>query len=326
MRNSFAKEVTQLAKTDNRVVLLSGDIGNKLFDDFKKVDLLRFYNCGVAEANMMGVAAGMALSGFRPIIYTITPFTTTRCFEQIRVDVCYHQAPVIIVGTGSGLSYAELGPTHHSLEDMAILRTLPGMCVLAPCDATELRFMLRAALQQTNPVYIRIGKKGEPNIHSQLGDLQIGKVVLVREGEDIALLSAGTVMPEVLKAADLLQEKGISAEVISFHTIKPLDDDYLQSASKRFKLLVTVEEHGLIGGLGGAIAEWCARQANDNANTDAVADANANHRFNACGLVSIGTPDEFMHEVGSQEYARQKFGLCAESIAARVLSRCSYGI
>lgn len=303
MRNSFAKEITQLAKIDDRVVLLSGDIGNKLFDDFKQVDALRFYNCGVAEANMMGVAAGMALSGFRPIVYTITPFTTTRCFEQIRVDVCYHQAPVIIVGTGSGLSYAELGPTHHSLEDMAILRTLPGMCVLAPCDATELRCMLRTALQQSNPVYIRIGKKGEPNIHSQLDDLQMGKVIVVREGADVALLSAGTVMPEVLKAADLLQAKNISAEVVSFHTIKPLDDDYLQKASKRFKLLVTVEEHGLIGGLGGAIAEWCGRQSH------------------ACGLLNIGTPDEFMHEVGSQEYAREKFGLSAESIAARVAER-----
>src|ERR1044071_3901343 len=184
MRNAFADEVTQLARTDQRVVLLSGDIGNKLFDDFKQVDPQRFYNCGIAEANMMGVAAGMALSGFRPIIYTITPFTTTRCFEQIRVDVCYHEAPVIIVGTGSGLSYAELGPTHHSLEDMAILRTLPGMCVMAPGDATELRLALRAALQQGRPVYIRIGKKGEPNIHAQTPTLEIGKVVTVCEGKD----------------------------------------------------------------------------------------------------------------------------------------------
>jgi transketolase len=160
MRNAFADEITELAAIDKRVVLLSGDIGNKLFDNFKKIDKNRFYNCGVAEANMMGVAAGMALSGLRPIIYTITPFTTTRCFEQIRVDVCYHRAPVIIVGTGSGLSYAELGPTHHSLEDMAILRTLPGMCVLAPCDVFELRAALRVALQQDRPVYILIGKKG----------------------------------------------------------------------------------------------------------------------------------------------------------------------
>lgn len=303
MRNAFAKEMTQLAQNDARLVLLSGDIGNKLFDDFKKVDPARFYNCGVAEANMMGVAAGMALSGFRPVIYTITPFTTTRCFEQIRVDVCYQQAPVIIVGTGSGLSYTELGPTHHSLEDMAILRTLPGMCVLAPCDANELRLMLRAALQQNNPVYIRIGKKGEPNIHSNLTNLNIGEAIVVEEGQDIALLAAGTLMPEVLKAATILKQHGLSTEVVSFHTIKPLDTHYLASVAKRFKLIVTIEEHGLIGGLGGAVAEWCAQHASFGK------------------LLCFGTPDDFLHEVGSQEYARDKFGLVGEKIAERVLSR-----
>jgi transketolase len=303
MRNAFAKEITQLAQSDPRVVLLSGDIGNKLFDEFKQVDQDRFYNCGVAEANMMGVAAGMALSGFRPIIYTITPFTTTRCFEQIRVDVCYHQAPVIIVGTGSGLSYAELGPTHHSLEDLAILRTLPGMNVMAPCDAAELRLALQAALQQNNPVYIRIGKKGEPAIHNNLTDLTIGRSIVVRQGKDVTLMAAGTIMGEVLKAADLLENNGISTEVVSFHTIKPLDADYLRKAAKQFKLLVTIEEHGLIGGLGSAVAEWCAKESQ------------------AVPLLTFGTPDEFMHEIGSQEYAREKYGLVADNIAASVVAK-----
>src|SRR5712671_895994 len=151
MRNAFADEITKLGKEDKRVVLLSGDIGNKLFDKFKEHSEARFLNCGVAEANMMSVASGMALSGLRPFVYTITPFTTTRCFEQIRVDVCYHRAPVIIVGTGAGLSYAELGPTHHSLEDLALLRSLPEMIVFAPCDEVELRLGLRAALAQDGP-------------------------------------------------------------------------------------------------------------------------------------------------------------------------------
>jgi transketolase len=172
MRNAFADEITKLGAVDQRVVLLSGDIGNKLFDKYKEKAEGRFFNCGVAEANMMSVAAGMALCGLRPVIYTITPFTTTRCFEQIRVDACYHKAPVIIVGTGSGLSYAELGPTHHSCEDMAILRALPEMTVMAPGDVPELRAALRAALKQDGPVYIRIGKKGEPNIHP--GELRSG--------------------------------------------------------------------------------------------------------------------------------------------------------
>jgi transketolase len=302
MRNAFADEVTKLASQDARVIMLSGDIGNKLFDNFKKVDERRFYNCGVAEANMMGVAAGMALSGLRPVVYTITPFTTTRCFEQIRVDACYHHVPVTIVGTGSGLSYAELGPTHHSLEDLAILRTLPGMSVLAPCDANELRACMRAALRQDGPVYIRIGKKGEAVVFNEVPALTIGKVAIVRPGADVALLCAGTLMAETLEAATQLNADGISAEVVSVHSIKPLDVDYLAAAATRFKLIATVEEHGLIGGLGSAVAEWRAR-------------VNAPVR-----QLAFGTPDEFMHEVGSQEYARRKYGLTASDMAAAVIN------
>jgi len=146
MRDAFAREMTSLASERSDVTLLSGDIGNRMFDRFKQVAPERFFNCGIAEANMMSVAAGMALSGMRPVVYTIAPFTTTRCLEQIRVGVAYHKAPVVIVGTGSGLSYSELGPTHHSLEDMAILRTLPGINVVAPADSNELVAQLQEAL------------------------------------------------------------------------------------------------------------------------------------------------------------------------------------
>lgn len=302
MRNAFAEEMTRLATTDKRVVVLSGDIGNKLFDKLKLVDEQRFYNCGIAEANMMGVAAGMAMSGLRPFVYTITPFTTTRCFEQIRVDVCYHHAPVVIVGTGSGLSYSELGPTHHSLEDMAILRTLPGMRVLAPCDASELRQALHEVLKDDSPTYIRIGKKGEADIHATLPDLKLGKVLVIRPGADVALLCAGNMMADTLKAADLLAASGISAEVVSFHTVKPLDADYLQQAASRFKLLVTVEEHSRIGGFGSAVAEWRMAQPRNVAQ------------------LGFGTEDVFMHEVGSQAYARKKYGLTADNIAATTLA------
>ncbi len=304
MRNAFAEEMTALAKEQSRLVLLSGDIGNKLFDNFKAVATNRFYNCGVAEANMIGVAAGLALSGLRPVVYTITPFTTTRCYEQIRVDVCYHEAPVIIVGTGSGLSYADLGPTHHSLEDLAILRALPGMRVLAPCDRTELRLALRAALAEACPTYIRIGKKGEPDIHTAPPAFALGRAIVVRPGSDVVLIVAGTIMPVVLVAAERLAARGISAEVASYHTVKPLDGDYLAAATRRFKLIATVEEHGLIGGLGSAVAEWRA-------------DAGAPGR-----LLRFGTPDEFMHEVGDQDYARSKYGLDAEVIATRVAAAC----
>ena len=305
MRNAFADELTTLANSDERVVLLSGDIGNRLFDTFKSVADSRFYNCGIAEANMMGVAAGMALSGLRPFVYTITPFTTTRCFEQIRVDVCYHKAPVVIVGTGSGLSYAELGATHHSLEDLAIMRTLPGMNIYAPCDTTELRLIMREVMQNNAPAYIRIGKKGELDIHSTPPALKSGKAIVVHPGEQVALLAVGNMVAETLQAAELLAWQGVAAEVVSFHTVKPLDAEYLAQARERFSLLVTVEEHSRIGGFGSAVGEWSVAEG--------------------CRvpLLSLGTADEFMHEVGHQAYARKRYGLTAEHIAAQVLSRLS---
>ncbi len=303
MRNAFADELTTLAGEDARVVLLSGDIGNRLFDRYKAVDSNRFYNCGIAEANMMGVAAGMALSGLRPFVYTITPFTTTRCFEQIRVDVCYHKAPVVIVGTGSGLSYAELGPTHHSLEDLAIMRTLPGMNVYAPCDTTELKLIMREVMKRNEPAYIRIGKKGEPDIHATMPALETGKAIVVRPGTQVALLAVGNMVAESLQAAELLAQQGIEAEVVSFHTVKPLDSDYLAAARGRFPLLVTIEEHSRIGGVGSAVAEWSAAKGHEGA------------------LLSVATADEFMHEVGHQAYARKRYGLNAESITSEVLSR-----
>jgi transketolase len=304
MRNAFADEITKIGREDERVVLLSGDIGNKLFDKFKEVAPGRFFNCGVAEANMMGVAAGMALCGLRPVVYTITPFTTTRCFEQIRVDVCYHKAPVVIVGTGSGLSYADLGPTHHSLEDMAILRTLPEMTVLAPGDPLELRALLRAALDHDGPVYMRIGKKGEPNIHPQQPELRIGKALTVRLGTDVCLVSTGVMLSVVMEAAGLLAERGVSARVESFHTVKPLDVEVLSEIFCSYPVVAVVEEHGRIGGLGGAIAEWVAAQEAPRGK-----------------LLSFGTDDAFMHEIGSTQYARAKFGLTAENIAAQVAAK-----
>jgi transketolase len=304
MRNAFADEITKLGAEDPRVVLLSGDIGNKMFDKFKTAAESRFYNCGVAEANMMGVAAGMALCGLRPVIYTITPFTTTRCFEQIRVDVCYHRAPVTIVGTGAGLSYAELGPTHHSCEDLALLRALPGMTVLAPCDEVEVRLALRAAIAHDGPVYMRIGKKGEPVIHQQPPDFRIGHAITIRQGENVCLISTGNIMAVVLSAADRLSERGISARVESFHTVKPLDRERLLELFERYPLIAVVEEHGRIGGLGSSIAEWLAEQEAPRAR-----------------LLSFGTDDVFMHEVGSQEYARDKFGLTADNISTKVLAR-----
>ncbi len=301
MRNAFAKQITELAQRDERVVLLSGDIGNRLFDDLKAKCPDRFFNCGVAEANMIGVAAGMAMSGLRPVCYTITPFITYRCLEQIRIDVCYHHVPVLIVGTGAGLSYASLGATHHSCEEMGMLRLLPGLAVVAPADAVEVRGALKAALNHPHPVYIRIGKKGEPVIHKTEPEFQIGRAISIREGKDVCLLSAGNMLAVALETADLLAAQNASARVMSFHTIKPLDEATLAEVFASFTLVVTIEEHSILGGLGGSVAEWLA-----------------DHSPAKARLLRCGTADEFLHETAEQEEAREHFGLTAAAMATRI--------
>lgn len=301
MRNAFAEEITSLAIEYPNLVLLSGDIGNRLFDDLKSLNRCQFLNCGVAEANMIGVAAGMALSGILPVAYTITPFITTRCFEQIRVDVCYHEAPVVIVGTGSGLSYSSLGPTHHSLEDLAIMRTLPGMQVLAPADAMELRALLREAINSGKPTYMRIGKKGEKISYPDIPSLTIGKANVVRGGKQICLISCGLMLPVALNVARELEMLGCSAEVVSLHTIKPLDEDYLLDAAARFDHIVTLEEHGLIGGMFSAVSELFAKKGI------------------AVRLHPFGTGDSFLHLNGSKDYAYEYFKINPEHILQKLV-------
>jgi transketolase len=302
MRNAFAAEITALAKEDSRVVLCSGDIGNRLFDAFKASSPDRFFNCGVAEANMMGVAAGMAFCGLRPFVYTITPFATTRCLEQIRVDVCYHNVPVVIAGVGSGLSYASLGATHHSCEDIAFLRALPNMSVVCPGDALEVRQIVRAALKHDGPLYIRLGKKAEPKVHKAPPNLQIGEAIVVSDGVDVCLLSTGNVLPIAVGAAEEMARNGIKPRVVSFHTVKPLDERMLHEVFSRFRVVVTLEEHSLIGGFGSAVAEWLADQQPCEAR-----------------LCRIGTKDEFLHEAGEQDYARERLGLTPKHIFEQVV-------
>lgn len=299
MRNEFAAELTRLAGQDPRLVVLSGDIGNRLFDAFKARAPGRFFNCGVAEANMMGVAAGLAMSGLRPVVYTIAPFTTTRCLEQIRVDVCYHNVPVVIVGVGAGLAYAANGVTHHSCEDIAFLRVLPHMTVVCPGDAWEAAAALRASLRQDGPVYIRLGKKGEPLVHpGPPPGFALGRALTVRDGTDVCLLSTGNMLPVVLDAAGLMAAAGVSARVVSFHTVKPLDESLLAEVFGAYPAVLTVEEHSVLGGLGGSVAEWLADQPRPRARL---------HR--------VGTADTFLHEAGEQEHARERFGLTAARIA-----------
>lgn len=309
MRNAFAAEITALAQADPRVVLLSGDIGNRLFDSYKERCPGRFFNCGVAEANMVGVAAGMALSGLRPVTYTINSFMTSRCYEQIRVDVCYHRAPVLIVGVGAGLAYAANGPTHHSLEDIACLRVLPGMTVICPGDAIEVRLALRAALAHPGPVYLRLGKKGEPVVHEPEPEFRIGKAIVVRPGGDVCLISTGNMLPVAVQAAEELGRQGVAARVVSMHTVKPLDRELLADVFARCKVVTTVEEHSVLGGLGGSVAEWLADRPPQPAR-----------------LCRVGSADAFLHQAGGQAFARSHFGLTPAGIAAQTMRVYPVGV
>ena len=301
MRNAFAETITKLAALDQRIVLLSGDIGNRLFDPFKKLFPTRFYNCGVAEANMTSMAAGLALSGLKPITYTITPFNTTRCLEQIKIDICYHNAPVIIVGVGAGLSYASLGGSHQSCEDISFLKSLPNMTIVSPCDSFELIALLKEAISIDKPLYFRMGKKNEPLIYDKIPDVKIGKGNIIKEGKDVCIISYGTILYEAIKASELLKEKeNIDAQVISMHTIKPLDIELLKDIFNNFSSTISIEEHSIIGGLGSSIAEW-------------MVDNHQNKR-----LLRIGTPDSFFSPIGSQTFVRKKLKIDAENIFYKI--------
>jgi len=301
MREAFSKEIEKLAGADNRIIVLSGDIGNKMFDTFKSNYPDRFYNCGISEANMTSMAAGLAMCGFKPVTYTITAFNTLRCLEQIRLDVCFQNMPVIIVGVGGGLSYASLNATHQALEDIACLRVLPNMTVICPGDAWEVRGAINAALNLNGPVYIRLAKKNEPLVHDKMPDFEIGKGIIVKSGTDICFLNTGNTLPIAMKAAAKLSDSGISVQVVSMHTVKPLDQELLKDVFSKFQHVITIEEHSMSGGFGGSVAEWLSDQPQQKAR-----------------LIRIGTPDKFMYEGGDQEYARQFFGITQDQIVARI--------
>ena len=303
MRNAFAEEILEIARQDERLIVLSADIGNRLFDKLKAEFPSRFYNTGIAEANNISMAAGLAASGFRPVCYTITPFITYRCYEQIRIDVCYHEMPVVIVGTGSGLSYAALGATHHSCEDIAVMRVLPGMHIAAPADALEVKTCLRAAFNLGKPAYIRIGKKGEPVIHREVPAFKFGSWSVMRQGSDVCLLSTGNMLGPSLRVAGILDDAKISASVVNCASIKPLDEEMLEKMLNNHDAVVTIEEHSLIGGFGGAVVEW-------------VVDNN----LDAKKIIRFGTHDYFLHRVGKQEYARKQYALGVHQITEKIVS------
>jgi transketolase len=299
MRNALTEALCRIAAKDERFLFLVADIGNITFDQFRKEHPDRFFNLGVAEANMVGVAAGLALSGKVPFVYTIASFLTMRAFEQIRDDVCYQNVNVKIVGVGGGVAYSNLGPTHHTVEDIAMMRAIPNMTIVAPADPLEAEKVSYAVCDHDGPVYIRLNKAGEPNLYTEDYDFVLGQATTLREGTDITLIATGAINQKAFAAADMLLAEGVSARVVNMHTLKPIDRDAILRAATETKAILTIEEHSCMGGLGGAVAEVLAQ------------DAATNVPFRILGL-----PDAFAHEYGDQEFLTARLGLGTNDVVA----------
>lgn len=298
MRTAFFQTLERLAADNPRIFLVTGDLGFSVVDEFARRHPAQFLNVGVAEQNMTGVAAGLALSGKIVFTYSIANFPTLRCLEQIRNDVCYHRADVKIVSVGGGYSYGALGSSHHATEDLAVLRAMPEMCVVVPGGPREAECATRAVVARPGPCYLRLGRAGEPAIHAKPFDFRIGRALTVREGADLTLIATGSAVPIAVGAAENLAARGLQARVLSMHTIKPLDAEAVVRAMRETRVILTVEEHSVVGGLGGAVAEVIAQEAAPSV------------PFRILGL-----PDAFCRDVGSQNYLRRRAGLSPEDVA-----------
>ncbi|NQU61393.1 MAG: transketolase [Rhodospirillales bacterium] len=303
MRNAFAESLYQAAVEDDRVSIVVADIspaGSMV--KFQEECPERFINVGVAEQNMIGICAGMALKGFRPFAYTIATFTLYRPFEMVRDDLCYQNLPVTVVGMGSGIVYSTLGGTHHTQEDIAIAGALPNMQILTPCDPAETMEMTRyCALENKGPMYFKLGKAGEPVLTGNaLDPFEFGKVRRLREGRDICVLSHGPIMSMAMEIADTLEVGGASVSVLNVHTLKPLDREGIAKALRDHKTAIVIEEHAPRGGL----APMTKQIAWDEKAT--------------CQLHTFTLKDEFIHCYGSHDDLRAKHGLDKDTILAAV--------
>lgn len=303
MRRLCLDMVYELAKQDDRVVFIGSDLGFGTLKQFKEEIPERFFMEGISEANVVGMAAGLAMEGNIVYVNTIATFLTRRCFEQIAMDLCLHNANVRLIGNGGGLVYAPLGPTHEAIEDIAILRALPGMTIVAPADREEMRRFMPQTVDQQGPIYIRLGKGNEPVVSSDEIPFLIGKAIKMREGSDALLVTTGVMLHIVLEAAELLSNQGIETTVLHLPTIKPLDHKAILEHAGKVPIIVSVEEHSIIGGLGSAVAEIIAE-----------AGFSEPKKFKR-----VGIPDEFAHKYGSQADLQAYFGLTANNIVKEII-------
>ena len=302
MRKTSLNSVYELAQKDERVLFIGSDLGPGVLDDFKKNIPERFFMEGISEQHIIGMAAGLAFDGFIPYVNTIAVFLTRRCFEQVALDLCLHDLPVRLIGNGGGLVYAPLGPTHQAIEDIGILRTLPNMTIVAPCDADEMKRLMEASLQWPHPMYIRLAKGNDPIVSKPELGFEIGKGIQLKPTGEVLFVTTGITIQRALNAAKILVDEKIKCGVFHMHTIKPFDHEGLMKAAESAELVVTIEEHVLNGGLGSAVLEVFSDHMLDKK------------------VVRLGIPDLFAEKYGSQEILMELFGLDSKTIIQTVKS------
>lgn len=303
MRDAFVRALMREAAADPRLTLITGDLGFGVLKPFWETYPDQFVNAGIAEQGMTGLAAGLARTGRTVLTYSIGNFPTLRCIEQIRNDCAYHDANVKIVCVGGGFVYGSLGMSHHATEDMAVLRALPGVTVFTPGDPAEVEAVVPVMLRTPGTCYLRLGRGGEPMLHDgPVTDWTLPRALTLRQGTDVALLSAGGILTQTVSAARLLQEQGVSAEVVSFPCLKPIDREKLIELAGRFRHLVTVEEHNIVGGFGSAVCEVIAETGMP------------------CRVHRIGMEDVYSCIVGTQQYLRGQYRMDDRAICERTLA------
>lgn len=302
MRKAINRKLIEMASNDRNIILLTADVGFKVFKEFREKFPEQYINVGIAESSMIGMAAGLALNKKKVFVYSIATFATMRCFEQIRVDLCYQNLPVTIIGGGAGLVYGTAGATHQAIEDIAVMSNLPNMTVIAPGDPIEVEYAIEKSTGLKGPCYIRIAKNGEKNVHENINCFEIGKAIEVYKGKKIALVTTGNMLNNATEVRKILLSKNIECGIISFHTIKPIDTGLIKELNVRYEVLVSIEEHIVDNGLGSKIA-------------NTIVDYDLSLK-----LIKFGIPDKFIDVCGEQAYLREYFGLMPKQIASRILN------
>ena len=290
MRKTFAAELGKMMK-DGNTFLLSGDLGFSVFEDIKEKHADRYINMGVAEQNMLGVAAGMALAGKNVFVYSIIPFLLYRPFEQLRNDICYQNLPVRLVGVGAGFSYSDAGFTHHSIEDYGILKSLPNISILSPADPKEVSSLMQQVSKVEGPVYLRLSINGEPILHDKHEKLKIGTALEISNGSDILFISTGSILGLALKVAKMLNDLGYSSQILNYHTIKPFDEQSLLRNAIDKKLIVTLEEHVIETGIYSNVVQSLSKNGI------------------SVKVIPFGVGEPYVHESGTREYMLDRYGM-----------------